>query len=134
MEKVKIKYTDLFINNEFIKGKNGTTICVINPATEGKIIDVSEATEADIDLAVKAAEDGFKIWSNLPIDERVNLLNTLADDIRQNLEEYSQLETLDNGKPYIDAVEDIKEVIRVIRYYAGFVDKVFGQTLTTYDD
>jgi aldehyde dehydrogenase (NAD+) len=134
MEKVKIKYTDLFINNEFLKGKKGTTICVINPSTEEKITEVSEATEEDIDLAVKAAEEGFKTWLNLPLDERVNFFNALADDIKKHLEEYSHLETLDNGKTYNDAIEDIKEVIRVIRYYAGFADKIFGQSLTTCDD
>jgi acyl-CoA reductase-like NAD-dependent aldehyde dehydrogenase len=134
MEKLKIKYTDLFINGCFVKGKKNGIISVINPATEENIIDISEATEEDIDLAVEAAESGFKVWSDLPIDERVNSLNLLADDIKTHLEEYAQLEALDNGKPYIDAIEDIKEVIRVIRYYAGFVDKVFGQTLTTYDD
>jgi aldehyde dehydrogenase (NAD+) len=134
MEKVKIQYTKLFINGEFVEGKKNSAIHVICPATEEKIVDISEATEEDVDLAVQAAEDAFKTWSNMPLDERVNLFHALADDIKKHLEEYTNLEALDNGKPYNDAIEDIKEVIRVIRYYAGCSDKIFGQTLTTCDD
>jgi len=44
------------------------------------------------------------------------------------------IESIDNGKSYGDATEDIKEVIRAIRYYAGFSDKVFGQTLQTHNN
>lgn len=53
-----IKYsfiTDLFINGEFVKGVKGTTIPVLNPATEEIICNISEASEEDVDLAVKAA-------------------------------------------------------------------------------
>lgn len=47
--------TKLFINNKFVDGVNKTFIPVINPATEEKICDISEATEQDVELAIDAA-------------------------------------------------------------------------------
>jgi aldehyde dehydrogenase (NAD+) len=134
LQKFDIKYTKLFINNKFVEGIKNTKISILDPATEMELCQISEATEEDVDLAVKAAEEGFKTWSSTPIDERVKLMNDLANNIQSNIDEYSYLESKDNGKPFMDSVEDIKEVIRVIRYYAGFCDKIFGQTMTTYDD
>lgn len=39
------------------------------------------------------------------------------------------LETLDNGKPFRNSVGDIMFAIKVIRYYAGWADKVQGKTI-----
>jgi aldehyde dehydrogenase (NAD+) len=126
-------YTKLFINGEYVEGIKNQTISIYNPATEQKICDVSEASEEDVDIAVIAAKEGFKAFSKIALDERVNLFNKLATKLEESIEELAYLECIDNGKPYVDAVEDIKEVIRVVRYYGGFSDKIFGETLTTCD-
>jgi aldehyde dehydrogenase (NAD+) len=131
---LEIKYTQLFINNTYKEGVKNSHISVIDPATEEELCKISEATSKDIDLAVEAAKEGLSTWSSTPLDDRVRLLNELARNIEANLDEYSYLESKDNGKPFLDSVEDIKEVIRVIRYYAGFCDKAFGHTYTSYDD
>jgi acyl-CoA reductase-like NAD-dependent aldehyde dehydrogenase len=57
--KVEIKYTQLFINNEFVNSVSGKTFPVINPATEEKICDVQEAGDADCEKAIKAAREAF---------------------------------------------------------------------------
>jgi acyl-CoA reductase-like NAD-dependent aldehyde dehydrogenase len=57
--KVDIKYTQLFINNEFVDSISGKTFPVINPATEEKICDVQEAGDADCEKAIKAAREAF---------------------------------------------------------------------------
>ena len=54
----------------------------------------------------------------------------LADLIEKNHDEIAALEALDNGKPFNFAkAADISLVIKVIRYYAGFADKIHGQTI-----
>ena len=56
----------------------------------------------------------------------------LAELIEANKEELATLETWDNGKPYSVALnEDLAEVASCIRYYAGWADKLFGQTIST---
>lgn len=71
--------TKLFINNNFVDGVNKTFIPVINPATEEKICDISEATEQDVELAIDAAQAAFPIWKATSLTERALLLTRLAD-------------------------------------------------------
>jgi aldehyde dehydrogenase (NAD+) len=55
-----------------------------------------------------------------------------ADLIEKHKEVLATLETWDNGKPYSVALnEDLGEVVGVIRYYAGYADKIHGQTIST---
>jgi aldehyde dehydrogenase (NAD(P)+) len=55
-----------------------------------------------------------------------------ADILEENKETLATLETWDNGKPYSVALnEDLGEVVGCIRYYAGWADKIHGQTIPT---
>ena len=42
---------------------------------------------------------------------------------------FQSLETLDNGKPFKDALDDVQNGIDIARYFAGLADKVVGQTI-----
>lgn len=122
----------LFIGGEFVKSSNEQKIASINPATEEEICSVYAATVDDVDRAVAAARKAFKqpSWKGLSGTERGLLLNKLADLVDQNGEILAAVEALDNGKPYSVALnEDIQEVVGVLRYYAGYADKNFGQVI-----
>ncbi|KAL2013318.1 hypothetical protein VTN00DRAFT_843 [Thermoascus crustaceus] len=131
------KYTQplgLFINNEFVKSKSGEKIVSINPTDESEITSVYAAGAEDVDLAVKAARKALKdpSWKELPPTERGYLMNKLADLVEQHKETLATIETWDNGKPYSVALaEDLGEVISTLRYYAGWADKISGQTIGT---
>lgn len=57
-------------------------------------------------------------------------MHKLADLVDKNAETLATVESLDNGKPYSVALnEDVQEVVGVLRYYAGFADKNFGQVI-----
>lgn len=131
------KYTQplgLFVNNEFLKSKSGEKITSINPTDETEIASVYAAKAEDVEVAVKAARSALKhpSWKNLPGTERGQLINKLADLIEQHREVLATIETWDNGKPYSVALsEDIGDVLSTLRYYAGWADKIFGQTIST---
>jgi len=132
MANIKIKYTQIFINNQLVNSVSGKTFPTINPVNEQKIIDVSEGDKADIDLAVKAAKAAFargSEWRNLDASARGRLLNKLADLIARDINDLAVLETLDNGKPLEDSVFDINCAIDTFRYYAGYADKIHGNTI-----
>ncbi|KAI1097470.1 aldehyde dehydrogenase [Jackrogersella minutella] len=132
-----VKYsqpTGLFINNEFVLSSNGETIDSIDPATEEKIATVQAASEADVDKAVRAAHKALKdpSWKLLPASDRGSLMHKLADLIEENRELFATVEAWDNGKTYVEALEtDLTEAVAVIRYYSGWADKTFGQTINT---
>ncbi|KAL8325197.1 hypothetical protein RB597_008453 [Gaeumannomyces tritici] len=122
----------LFINNEFVESSNGQKLATINAATEQEICSVYAATADDVDRAVAAARAAFKAptWKRLSGTERGELMNKLADLVAEHAETLATIEALDNGKPYSAALTgDIFEVEKTLRYYAGFADKNFGQTI-----
>ncbi|KAJ5979047.1 hypothetical protein N7501_002389 [Penicillium viridicatum] len=124
----------LFINNEFVAAKSGEKFATVNPANETEITSVYAAGEEDIDIAVKAARKALKdpSWKLLPATDRGVLLLKLADLIEQHKETLATIETWDNGKPYqVSLNDDIGEVTNTLRYYAGWADKVYGQTIST---
>ena len=99
-------FQQLFINNEFVDSVSKKTFAAINPATGKKIIDVAEGDKADIDLAVKAAQEAFKrgsVWRNMDASARGRLMNKIADLIDRDLKIIANLEALDNGKSFTAA-------------------------------
>ncbi|EDR12821.1 NAD-aldehyde dehydrogenase [Laccaria bicolor S238N-H82] len=125
--------TGLFINNEFVPSVDSTErINAINPATEQVICSVVAASAKDIDIAVAAARAAFKTtWGkNVTGFERARLINKLADLIERDAQELGDLESLNNGKPSRIARDfDIGDSIQCLRYYAGWADKITGQTI-----
>ncbi|HYV34432.1 MAG TPA: aldehyde dehydrogenase family protein [Gemmataceae bacterium] len=122
----------LFIGGKWQDSVSGKMFPTVNPATGETICQVAEGDKADIDMAVKAARKAFEEgpYSRMSGAERGRLLNKLADVIEQNKEELAALESLDNGKPYRDALAaDLPLTIKCYRYYAGWADKVHGKTI-----
>lgn len=129
----EIKYTQLFINNEWVNSVSGKTFPTINPATAKKICDVQEGDKADVDKAVAAAKKAFEYgseWRNMDASKRGVLLNKLADLMERDRLYLASLETLDNGKPFSAAFfMDLSATINSLKYYAGWPDKIQGKTI-----
>ncbi len=128
----RIHQTECFIGGRWTPAVSGRTFETVNPATEEVIAQVAEGDAADVDLAVKAARHALEQgpWGRMDARDRGRLLYKLADLIEENAEELAALETLDNGKPIRDSRgADLPLVIDCLRYYAGFADKIHGQTI-----
>src|ERR1700760_1989152 len=101
----RIKPGRLLINGEWVEGSR--TFESINPATGEVLAQVAEASPADVDRAVKAARAAFDDesgkWRKMSASERGRLLWKIADLIEQHIDEISELETLDNGKPIFES-------------------------------
>jgi aldehyde dehydrogenase (NAD+) len=133
----RVKDQPMFIGGKWVDSASGKTFPTLNPATGETICQVAEGDKADIDLAVKAARKAFEEgpWPRMSAAERGRLLNKLADRIEANREELAALESLDNGKPYRDALNaDLALTIKAYRYYAGWADKNHGKTIPVEGD
>ncbi|MGO8749928.1 MAG: aldehyde dehydrogenase family protein [Thermoguttaceae bacterium] len=133
----EVRQTRMLIGGRWCNSANGKTFSTINPATEEVIAEVAEGDEEDIDRAVAAARDAFESgpWPKMDARDRGKLLNRLADLIEKNSDELAALETLDNGKPIRDSRNvDLPLVIDVFRYYAGWADKIHGNTIPVRGD
>ncbi|KAL7836489.1 hypothetical protein AOLI_G00277730 [Acnodon oligacanthus] len=129
----EVHYTKLFINNEWQDAVSKKTFPTINPATGEVICEVAEGTKEDVDKAVKAAKEAFRLgspWRRMDASQRGLLLNRLADAIERDASYLAELETLDNGKPYaVSYSVDVPMVVKCLRYYAGWADKWEGKTI-----
>ena len=116
---------ELFIGGKFIKSKAGSNYKTINPATEEVLTEIIEASEKDVDEAVKAARKAFKSWSKLPGSERGKYLYRLARIIQERSRELAVLESMNNGKPIRESRDiDIPLVAAHFFHYAGWADKL----------
>lgn len=99
------------------------------------ITHISAAGEEDVELAVQAARAAFtpgSKWRSISPAERGKLLWKVADLVERDQHILATIDAWDNGKPYQVALEeDVGEVIGVLRYYAGWADKVQGKTIDT---
>lgn len=133
IKNVEVKYTRLFINNEFVDSLDGKTFDTINPATMKKLAAVQEASSADVDRAVKAAKEAFKfnsVYRKMDATQRGALLFKLADLMERDIVYLASLESTNNGKLFKSALEgDIPTAIALLRFYAGAADKVGGSVL-----
>ncbi len=128
----KVRQTKMLIDGQWMDSLSGKTFPTVYPATEEVIAEVAEAGPVDVDAAVKAARRAFDDgpWPRMDARDRGALLYKLADLVEQNQEELAALETLDNGKPIADArAADLPLVIDCFRYYAGWADKITGDTI-----
>ena len=85
-----------------------------------------------MEKAVKAARKAFDEgpWRKMSGAERGRLLYKLGDLIEKNVDELAALEALDNGKTFSDAKNaDLYLALKTYRYYAGWADKIHGQTI-----
>ena len=115
----------LFIGGEFVDGR-GSSFATISPSSEETIALVAEASDADIDDAVKAARGALtKTWSKMPGSERGKYLFRIARIIQERSRELAVAESLDNGKPIRETRDvDIPLVAAWFFYYAGWADKL----------
>ncbi|CAG2110635.1 unnamed protein product, partial [Medioppia subpectinata] len=127
-----IKFTQIFINNEFVDSVSGKTFETINPSNGRVITRLQEGDRADIDKAVAAARNAFKrnsVWRKTDASKRGKLINKLADLIERDSHYLASLETIDSGKPYRSALNDVQSGANNLRYYAAWADKVCGKTI-----
>ncbi len=119
------KQYELFIDGTFIKPIKENYFETINPATNEKIASVADASEEDIDKAVKAAKKAFKGWSNLPAKERGKYIFRIARLLQERAREFAVIESIDGGKPIRESRDiDIPLAANHFFYYAGWADKL----------
>ncbi len=122
---IKDQY-DLFIGGEFVAPEKDRYFDSVNPTTEEPLTSFAEATQQDVDKAVKAARKAFtKSWSTLEAKERGKYIFRLARLIQERAREFAILESMDGGKPIRESRDvDVPLAAAHFFYYAGWADKL----------
>ncbi|MDY7224999.1 gamma-aminobutyraldehyde dehydrogenase [Hyalangium rubrum] len=121
-----------FIDGQFVAGE-GAVEEILAPATGEVLARVPEASPAQIQAAVKAAEKAFPGWSRTPPKDRATLLLKLADAIEAKAADFARLESRNCGKPYAAALNDeIPAIADVFRFFAGAARCMTGMATGEY--
>jgi betaine-aldehyde dehydrogenase len=126
----------LYIDGGFRDANSGRWVEVINPATQDVIARVPDGDASDVDAAVRAARRAFETepWRNMTAQDRGRILFRLADAVRANATELAELETINNGKPIVEAEFDIADVATCFEYYGGLATKIHGDVVPVPDN
>ncbi|MGH2870143.1 MAG: aldehyde dehydrogenase family protein [Solirubrobacteraceae bacterium] len=107
----------------------GSTLTVIEPATEAVLEEIPRADAEDVDRAVARAKAAFPAWRAVAPGDRAVLLRRLAETIADHREELAQLEARNAGKPIGDARGEMDMVAETIGYYAGAPERLLGDSI-----
>lgn len=111
--------TQLLINGELVAGE-GDTQPVYNPATGEVLVEIAEASAAQVDAAVQAADRAFATWGQTSPKARSEALLKLADAIEAKADTFARLESQNCGKPlHCVTSDEIPAVADVFRFFAG---------------
>ncbi|HXB50751.1 MAG TPA: aldehyde dehydrogenase family protein [Streptosporangiaceae bacterium] len=122
----------MFINGEWVDAASGKTFETPNPATGETLARVTEGDAEDINRAVRAARTAFESgpWSRMTPSERGRIIWRIGDLILEHVDELAQLESLDNGKPFLVAqAADVPLAADLFHYMAGWATKIEGNTI-----
>src|SRR5512144_2639379 len=116
----------LFIGGKFVAPKSGKYFPTINPATEETLAEVGDANAADVDSAVRAAEEAYrKRWSKLKPAKRGKYVYRIARLLQEKSRELAVIETMDGGKPIKESRDvDVPLAVAHFFYHAGWADKL----------
>ncbi|KAL4963132.1 aldehyde dehydrogenase domain-containing protein [Aspergillus stella-maris] len=123
--------TQLFINNQYIDSASPDRLTVTNPYDESPIAaSAHAANQSDIDAAVAAATTAYKTtWAQTSPAQKQACMLKFADLVERDAERLAILESLPTGKPVTPTkMFDIAHMVEVWRYYAGWTDKISGET------
>ncbi|WP_250493042.1 betaine-aldehyde dehydrogenase [Caballeronia sp. GAWG1-1] len=117
----------LYIGGAYVDATSGETFVTLDPATGESIAHVQQASQADVDRAVRAAHEGQREWAAMTAMQRSRILRRTVDLLRARNDELAALETRDTGKPIAETrAVDIVTGADVIEYYAGLATAIEG--------
>ena len=121
----------MLIGGEWVADSSAGRREQLNPATGKVLCSFSMAGAPEVDAAVGAARDAFPAWRATPPNERRAILFRLASLLEAHVDHQSVLRTLETGAP-LKRGKRLSLAAEWIHYYAGWADKLEGQTIATY--
>ncbi|MFZ0681725.1 MAG: aldehyde dehydrogenase family protein [Candidatus Cybelea sp.] len=120
----------MYVDGEWRLAAGRATRELYDPANGRPIATIAEATEGDVEAAIASARKAFDEgpWAAMHAADRAALLFRVADAIDARHDEFSRIDTLNNGKPLRETQYDAADAANCFRYYAGLATKPHGQT------
>ena len=122
-------HRQLFYGGAWHEPHDGTYAETRNPAYDEVLCAVAVAGAADVDAAVRAAQDAFPAWAALKPTARAGYLRRAAANLREHAVPLAQLDSLNNGNPVSALAHDAGFAADALEYFAGLATEVEGETI-----
>ncbi len=118
------------IGGQEVASSSGATFTSYDPGSGEALAEICDMQADDVNRAVEAGQKAFQnaSWARLPVNERGALLHRLADEVEKRIEIFGQLESLDAGKIYAQALGDIQNFVDTTRYFTDLAQHVQYRT------
>jgi len=112
-----------YVGGRFVPAHSGQHMDDLCPADGTVIAQIPRSGARDVDEAAAAANEALKgPWANSTVEDRAQLLESIASAIEARLDEFAALESRDQGKPVSLARSvDIPRAIANFRFFAGAI-------------
>ncbi len=120
---------ELFIGGRWRPAASGKTIPVLNPATEERVGNVAHAEQADLDEALAAAENGFRVWRAVSPYERSKVMRKAADLMRERADKIATIMTMEQGKILAEAKIETMAAADIIEWFAEEGRRTYGRLI-----
>ncbi|NOU69869.1 CoA-acylating methylmalonate-semialdehyde dehydrogenase [Paenibacillus sp. LMG 31458] len=118
-----------WIGGEWVASTSTQTEPVYNPATEEVLANIPISTKADVDHAVRTAQEAFQTWSRTPVPRRARVLFKYQQLLVEHWEELARIVTQENGKSYNEAYGEVLRGIECVEFAAGAPSLMMGKQL-----
>lgn len=119
----------LFINGEFLTGEGRQMQEVINPATQEVLGQLPHASNADLDMALQAAQKAFVTWKHSSPMDRSAILRKVGQLTRDRAQDIARNMTLDQGKPLAEAVGEVVSCSDHCDWHAEECRRIYGRVI-----
>ena len=128
---MSIQTYDMLIDGAWVQASDGATFDSTDPSTGKVWAQIPEATAADVDRAVRAAEHAMREgpWSEMTPTARGKTLRKLSDLMAEHSEALGRVETRDTGKMFKETRWQSTYIAEYYHFFAGAADKIAGETL-----
>ena len=128
---MSIQTYDMLIDGAWVQASDGATFDSTDPSTGKVWAQIPEATAADVDRAVRAAEHAMREgpWSGMTPTARGKTLRKLSDLMVEHSEALGRVETRDTGKMFNETRWQSTYIAEYYHFFAGAADKIAGETL-----
>ena len=93
---------------------------VTNPADRSQVVGkYREVNATAVDHAIATAKQYTSTWQQTTVAERAALLRKIADELEGRASEFMALAVIEAGKQWQDAVDEVREAVDFLRYYAN---------------
>lgn len=131
MEKVlsALRKDRAYVGGEWVGAVSGAVFEVINPSSGAIISSVPDMDDTDVRLAIECAQGAFPEWSARTAKERERPLKVWAKLIVENAEELAAILTSEQGKPLMDARNEVLFAATFVEWFAEEGKRAYGETI-----